>query len=152
MWYLSELHNPTKHPMMPIDYPWKTSDIFVEGYTEISQLELDNLFLIDLSAYLADIAISPAKKIQIANRKFGQSIVNEVIDMMGEKNHELEIDGVIIDMVGLATDNAGIKLLLETGAVGTAAGLSSMLKVKYPEHASVYDYLIMKVQEHLSNI
>jgi hypothetical protein len=152
MWYLSELHNPNKHPMMQVEYPWKVSNTFIAGYTEVTQAELDELLLIDCSAYLADISISPAKKIQIANRKFGQSIVNEVIDMMGEKNHELEISGVIVDMVGLATDNAGIKLLLETGAVGTAAGLSSMLKVKYPEHASVYDYLITKVQAYLLNI
>lgn len=36
---------------MPDDYPWLVSDVMIEGYTEITQSELDDLYAIDKSAY-----------------------------------------------------------------------------------------------------
>lgn len=73
MWYLSELNNPNKHPMMPIDYPWKTSDVFIEGYTEITQAELDELLLIDRSAYLE--SLKPPK--EVTNQQLRQALITK---------------------------------------------------------------------------
>ena len=52
MWYISQKFNPEKHPMMPEEYPWQTSDTHVEGWVLIDQEQLDQLYAMDISAYL----------------------------------------------------------------------------------------------------
>lgn len=71
MWYLPEGQNPNKHPMMQVEYPWKISDVFIEGYIEITQEQLDELLLIDRSAYLADMK-PPA---EVTNQQLRQALI-----------------------------------------------------------------------------
>lgn len=81
--------------------------------------------------------------------EYGNYILPELVNGMGIRNLELASQGVVVNTVGIAQDNAGIKLLLETGALRTAVSLASQLKQKYNNHASVYDGMINEINNFL---
>lgn len=89
-------------------------------------------------------------KRQTDQREFGEHLIKEIIDMMGARNLDLIQSNQVIDISSLAQDNAGVKLLVETGALATASMVCSQLKIKYPLHADIYDYLIADINMFLS--
>lgn len=87
---------------------------------------------------------------QNQQREFGEHLIKEIIDMMGSRNLDLINSGTQINIVSLASDNAGVKLLVETGGLSTAVALCGQLKIKYPLYADIYDYLILDINTYLS--
>lgn len=86
---------------------------------------------------------------QELQREYGNYILPELVNGMGIRNLELASQGTVVNTVGIAQDNAGIKLLLETGALRTTVSLASQLKHKYNNHASVYDGMINEINNFL---
>jgi hypothetical protein len=89
------------------------------------------------------------EEMQMGKRTFGQTIINNLIDAMGVRNQKLIDAGTPLNVVSIASDNASIKLLIETGALGTAISLCSQLKYKYPTHADIYDTTVKTLAEFL---
>lgn len=98
------------------------------------------------------MASNSTEEMQVNKRTFGQTIINTLIDAMGVRNQKLLDSGTPINVTAIAADNSGVKLLIETGALGTAITLCSQLRVKYPTHADIYNTTINTLttflQEH----
>lgn len=82
-------------------------------------------------------------------RIFGEELVPHIIDMIGERNLTLLKGGSIINISGLASDNAAVKLLIETGALATASLICQSLRLKYVTHVDIYDYATTKISDFL---
>lgn len=150
MFYLPQSSNPNKHALMPDYYPWQVSHLFINGFIEISQEELSQLMDMDISAYAAAIAYEKNLERQRAQREFGLYLVPELIDLMGARNLSLIQAGVSVNIPAIASDNASIKLLIETGALSTARSICTQLKRKYPYHVEIYDHVIEDITEFLT--
>lgn len=149
-WYKPESENPNKHPFMPEDFPWIVSSAFLDGAIEITQQDLDALISsIDLTIYNQEIQKEQNLKRQQAQREFGELLIPQLIDSMGERNLTLIQNGTSVDIAALAQDNAGIKLLIETGALSTARYVCSLLRAKYPTHDDIYGFVMDEITSFL---
>ncbi len=69
-------------------------------------------------------------------REYGIYISNNCVELLGAKNKILNLTGTqVASMLQALTP---IKLLLETGALGTARGYLIQLKAVYPNHADIF--------------
>lgn len=151
VYYKPQSMNPEKHPLLPDGYPWQVSMAYFEGSIEISEIDYELLInSFDLSAYNTEMQIATNLDRQKTQREFGLYLVPELIDMMGERNLTLIQNGQTVNITAIASDNAGIKLLIETGALSTAIAICSQLKLKYPLHADIYDRVIEDITEFLN--
>lgn len=151
IWYKPQSMNPEKHELLPDGYPWQVSMTYFEGSIEISEIDYELLInSFDLTAYNTEMQIATNLDRQKTQREFGLYLVPELIDMMGERNLTLIQNGTSVNIPAIASDNAGIKLLIETGALSTARSICTQLKVKYPTHADIYDYVIEDITEFLT--
>lgn len=151
IWYFPQSQNPEKHHAMPDEYPWLIFYQETSGAIEISEQDYDALLAsIDLTQYNSIVQQERNLERQKAQREFGEYLIPELIDMMGERNLTLIQNGAIVNIPAIASDNAGIKLLIETGALSTARSVCTQLKLKYPSHADIYDHVIEDITEFLS--
>jgi len=88
---------------------------------------------------------------QKQKREFGQSKIDALIDKMGERNQQLINSGVAVNVIAIASDNAGLKLLIETGALANAVSLCGLLKYKYPTHKDIYEETVKEFSDYLSS-
>lgn len=89
---------------------------------------------------------------QQLKREFGQQHIGSLIDKMGERNQVLINSGATVNIIAIASDNAGLKLLIETGALGNAISLCGMLKLKYPTHKDIYEGTVTEFNRFLQSI
>jgi hypothetical protein len=133
IWYKPQSLNPEKHGLLPDGYPWQVSMTEFDGAIEISEIDYELLInSFDLTAFNDEMQRVTNLDRQKTQREFGLYLVPELIDMMGERNLTLLQNGETINITAIASDNAGIKLLIETGALSTARAICSQLKLKYP--------------------
>lgn len=150
IWYKPQSLNPDKHPVMPDAYPWTVSYVEEEGAIQINEIDYELLISsIDMTDYNRAIQLEHNDERQRSQREFGEYLVPELIDMMGSRNLTLIQDGTPVNISTLASDNAGIKLLIETGALSTARSAAMYYKTKYPYHADIYDHVIEDITEFL---
>lgn len=152
MFYKPQSLNPNKHPSMPNEYPWITSDVNTDAdFIEITPEDYATLISgIDLTSYNLAIQSEHNLAQQTAQREFGLYLIPEMIDLMGERNLTLSQNGSTINIISLASDNSSVKLLIETGALKTARSICSQLKLKYTTHADIYDHVIEDITEFLA--
>lgn len=151
LWYKPQSANPLKHKFMPDTYPWIVFDVCTDGAIEISEQDYETLVSsTDLTQYNLSVQQERNLERQKAQREFGEYLIPELIDMMGERNLTLIQNGTSVNIPAIASDNAGIKLLIETGALSTARSICTQLKVKYPTHADIYGYVIEDITEFLT--
>lgn len=150
MFYLPQSQNPNKHELMPDSYPWQVSGVFVEDFIEVTQEELNILLATNIDSYNLAIAYEKNLERQKSQREFGLYLVPELIDLMGARNLTLIQSGISVNIPAIASDNASIKLLIETGALSTARSICVQLKRKYPLHAEIYDHVIEDITEFLT--
>jgi hypothetical protein len=151
IWYKPQSMNPDKHELLPDGYPWQVSMTEFDGSIEISEIDYEILInSFDLTLYNKEIQIAENLDRQKTQREFGLYLVPELIDMMGERNLTLLQNGESVNITAIASDNAGIKLLIETGALSTAREICSQLKLKYPLHTDIYDHVIEDITEFLN--
>jgi len=84
---------------------------------------------------------------QTTQRLYGEKILPELVDLMGQRNLKLIREGSSVNIASLASQMASIKLLLETGAITTARSICLALKPSYPSHADILD----KASEDIAN-
>jgi len=84
---------------------------------------------------------------QTTQRLYGEKILPELVDLMGQRNLKLIREGSSVNIASLASQMASIKLLLETGAITTARSICLALKPSYPSHADILD----KAAEDIAN-
>lgn len=150
IWYRTQLYNPSKHRLMPDNYPWEVSDVHIEGFIEIENQSYHNLVnSIDLSSYNKALQEEQNLARQTNQREFGATLIPSLIDSMGERNLTLSQNGTTTNTSQLASDNAGIKLLIETGALGTARTACSYLRNKYPLYSDIYNNVIIDITQFL---
>lgn len=150
IWYKPQTINPNKHHAMPDAYPWCVSYAFDAEAIEISEIDYELIISsIDLSEYYRAIQIEQNQERQKSQREFGQYLVPELIDLMGARNLTLIQDGISINISSIASDNAGIKLLIETGALSTARQVANYYKIKYPHHEDIYTHVIDDITNFL---
>lgn len=151
IWYKPQSLNPEKHELLPDGYPWQVSMTEFDGAIEISEIDYELLInSFDLTAFNDEMQRVTNLDRQKTQREFGSYLVPELIDMMGERNLTLLQNGETVNITAIASDNAGIKLLIETGALSTARAICSQLKLKYPLHADIYDQVIDDITEFLN--
>lgn len=75
--------------------------------------------------------------------KFGSELAQNAVYRIGARNKILNKTGV--QVATLLTSLLGVKSLMETGALGTARGLCSQLKVPYTEYADIFDLVIEQI-------
>lgn len=149
MFVITQIHNPDKHPLMPDNYPWMiANDSLGPEWIFIEDVETYKAN-IDISAYESATAVSPNFIRQRDQREWGGQRIATFIDKMGQRNLELISQGSAVNISSLATDNLGLKTLIETGALSTARDLCTQLKVKYPTHEDIYQYAIDSITEFL---
>jgi hypothetical protein len=150
MFYKPQSMNPEKHVDMPNEYPWIISSENIDGFIEISEPDFNILVAsIDLTVYNNSMQYENNLRQQTEQREFGLYLIPELIDLMGERNLTLAQNGASINMLSIASDNASVKLLIETGALKTARSVCVQLKMKYPSHADIYDHVIEDISEFL---
>jgi hypothetical protein len=151
MWYLPQSSNPNKHELMPSNYPWQVSHSYIDGFIEISEVDFNNLISnTDISLYNNEVQRLKNLERQTSQREFGIELVPSLIDKMGERNLTLIQRGTSVNITAIASDNASVKLLIETGALSTARSICGMLKMKYASHADIYDYVISSITDFLT--
>lgn len=151
MFYKTQLYNSDKHLNMPDDYPWLVSDTQLdEDFIEITPEDYDALLLtFDLTDYNNAMQYDNNLRQQTEQREFGAQLIPFLIDFMGERNLTLAQNGATLNMIGIASDNSSVKLLIETGALKTARSICSQLQVKYPTHSDIYINVITKITDFL---
>lgn len=122
----------------------------MDGFVGISEFEFNSLLSSDISSYTKSIQEESNLKQQTNQREFGTKLIPTLIDFMGERNLTLNQNGTTINMMAIASDNSGIKLLIETGALKTARSLCGQLRFKYPTHADIYDTVISSITDFLT--
>jgi hypothetical protein len=90
-------------------------------------------------------------EIELATRKtdFGIRLARIAVDRVGARNKILNKSGT--QVTTLLNQLMGIKLLLETGALGTARLGCIQLKVVYTEYTDILDYVIQEVNDFEKN-
>lgn len=84
-------------------------------------------------------------EIELASKKtsFGILLAREAIDKIGARNKILNKTGS--QVTTLLNQLVGIKLLLETGALGTARYSCTQLKSIYTEYTDIFDIVISAI-------
>jgi len=84
-------------------------------------------------------------ELDLASRKtdFGIRIARVAVDKIGARNKILNKTGAQVS--ALLNQLLGVKLLLETGALGTARYSCVQLKTVYTEYSDIFDYIISEV-------
>jgi dsDNA-binding SOS-regulon protein len=78
------------------------------------------------------LEISLAKK----KREYGLYISNELIERLGARNKILGLTGTQVTQ--MLTQLAGVRSLLETGALGTARGYMGQFRAAFPSHSDIF--------------
>lgn len=86
---------------------------------------------------------------QTAQRKFGEKLTPQLVDLVGKRNFKLSREGTPANVGSLANSMASIKLLLETGALKTARTVCTSLKPGFPLHADILDFAIASITNFL---
>lgn len=86
-------------------------------------------------------------EIELASKKtsFGISLAREAIDKIGARNKILNKTGS--QVTTLLNQLVGVKLLLETGALGTARYSCTQLKAVYTEYTDIFNIVIDSINE-----
>jgi hypothetical protein len=84
-------------------------------------------------------------EIDLAEKKtdFGIKLARTAIDRIGARNKILNKNGT--QVATLLTQLLSVKLLLETGALGTARYSSLQLKAVYTEYSDIFDYVVNEI-------
>lgn len=84
-------------------------------------------------------------EIQLSSKKTdaGIKIARICVDRIGARNKILNKNGT--QVAAILNSLMPVKLLLETGALGTARYSCSQLKLVYTEYADVFDYAIAEI-------
>lgn len=84
-------------------------------------------------------------EIQLAAKKceFGTQLAKETINRMGARNKILNKTGA--QVIAILNQLVGIKMLLETGALGTARSSCAQLKSIFTEYSDIFDDIINKI-------
>jgi len=84
-------------------------------------------------------------EIELASKKteFGTTLAKHAINRIGARNKILNKTGT--QVTTLLNQLLGVKLLLETGALGTARSSCSQLKLIYTEYSDIFDYVINEI-------
>lgn len=85
----------------------------------------------------------------IKKMDFGIQLSRICIAKVGARNKILNKDGTQVSAI--LTSLMPVKLLLETGALGTARSVCSQLKVVYTEYADIFDFAISEVNNFESS-
>lgn len=88
---------------------------------------------------------------QSAQRKFGQQLIVEAIDLIGARNLKLHEENIPADVALLASQMASIKLLLEGGALKTSKTLCAAISPLFPLHSDILSVIISKIDNFLIN-
>lgn len=86
-------------------------------------------------------------EIELASKKTSHGILlsREAIDKIGARNKILNKTGAQVST--LLNQLVGVKMLLETGALGTARYACTQLKAVYPEYTDIFNMVINSVNE-----
>lgn len=84
-------------------------------------------------------------EIELAEKKtdFGIKLARNAIDRIGARNKILNKNGAQVAV--LLSQLLNVKLLLETGALGTARYSCIQLKSIYTEYSDIFDYVINEI-------
>lgn len=84
-------------------------------------------------------------EIELASKKtdFGIKLARHCVDRIGARNKILNKDGTQVSAI--LNSLMPVKLLLETGALGTARYSCTLLKVVYTEYSDIFQYIIDEV-------
>ena len=88
---------------------------------------------------------------QESQQKFGQKILVPYINRLGSRNLKLARDGVPVDVSVMASQMSLLKLLLETGALKTARGLTYQMATVHVNHSDILNLIIAEITNFLSN-
>lgn len=90
-------------------------------------------------------------EIELAERKteFGIKLAKFAINRIGARNKILNKSGA--QVTALLSQLVNVKLLLETGALGTARYMCSQLKVVYTEYVDIFDLVIYEIDTFETN-
>lgn len=87
---------------------------------------------------------------QASQQKFGQKILIPYINKLGSRNLKLTREGVTVDVAVMASQMSLLKLLLETGALKTAKGLSYQMRASHLNHSDILNEIIAEIANFLS--
>ena len=84
-------------------------------------------------------------EIELAEKKtiFGTKLSTTAINMVGARNKILDKNGS--QVAAALNDLLIVKLLLETGALGTARNSCNQLKMLYTEYGDIFDFVISEI-------
>lgn len=84
-------------------------------------------------------------EIELASRKtdFGIKLSRTAVDRIGARNKILNKTGE--QVATLLNSLISVKLLLETGALGTARAACVQLKLVYTEYADIFDFVVAEI-------
>lgn len=85
----------------------------------------------------------------IKKMDFGIQLSRICIAKVGARNKILNKDGTQVSAI--LTSLMPVKLLLETGALGTARSVCSQLKVVYTEYTDIFDFAINEINNFESS-
>lgn len=153
IYFLKQKFNPNRHEKMPLDFPWQVQGETPTGddWDSFTSEEDFNSYVnsFDLSEYNSAILSEENAIRQNVQRLFGEEISPLLIDKMGARNLDLIAKGISVNITSLASDNSSVKLLIETGALGTATSIMGNLKIKYPDHADLYEWALTEINAFL---
>ena len=95
---------------------------------------------------LSDLTLEQLDDIQQeSQQRFGQKVLIPYINKLGSRNLKLARESTPVDVSSMASQMALLKLLLETGALKTARGLSYQMKAVHANHVDILDTLISEI-------
>lgn len=137
--------------------------------SEVSSIFQSNQMVIDIEDQIprpvvgyvlsGNMLVSPSQNMtddemdafqQKSQREFGQKILSDIVDLLGQRNLKLGREGAVFSVTSLATQSASIKLLLETGALKTTRTLCYAIKGTFPLHEDIFDSTISSITSFLS--
>lgn len=87
---------------------------------------------------------------QDSQQKFGQKVLTPYVNKLGSRNLKLARESISVNVSAMASQMALLKLLLETGALKTARGLSYQMKSIHTNHIDILDALISEITGFLN--
>lgn len=90
-------------------------------------------------------------EIDLNDRKsvFGKKLARDAVNRVGARNKILNKNGT--QVTALLNQLLGVKMLLETGALGTARYSCTLLKQVHTEYADIFDLVINEVNNFETN-
>lgn len=77
--------------------------------------------------------------------RFGSEVAREAVNRIGARNKILNKSGAQVTTLLSALIN--VKILLETGALGTARAICSQLSLVYTEYTDIFEYVVIQVNQ-----